>query len=110
MTTFEILKAARELISDEKRWTQGFYAVANGWPVVQFASEHLPDSADCFCAIGSLAKAGCMSVYDAESSGAYKALEAVSEIDVHEFNDTHTHEEVLALFDRAISRAEAGAA
>jgi hypothetical protein len=109
MNTVEILKAARELISDEKRWTQRAEARnASGNDVGVYSPK-----AVCFCSLGAMAKVCERELYGRE----LVAREALrNEIrDGHSsgianFNDNHTHAEVLALFDRAIDRAESGAA
>lgn len=48
----DILKKARALLSDEKKWTTGFYARDNEGNFV-YASD---DQAVCFCAIGAVKK------------------------------------------------------
>ena len=96
----EILKAARELISDPAHWTQGSEARdEKGDPVLARSK-----GARCFCAVGALISASGKAPWK-------RPLEALrSELPkpifyVSDFNDTGSHEEVLALFDRAIERA-----
>lgn len=113
MNTVEILKSARELIEDEKKWTQGGYCRVSGEIAGYAAGEPLPQGADCFCAIGSLAWVGNMTICEAEASEAFKLLTALTDEDgceVHEFNDLYSHSTVLRLFDRAIKHAERAAA
>ncbi|PDT15877.1 hypothetical protein CO670_15380 [Rhizobium sp. J15] len=109
MNTVEILKAARELISDEKRWTQTVYARDENGNSVN-ATDPM---AVCFCSRGAIDK---ITAGNRAWGGAYDVLLdlLVSEDDnclgVADFNDKHTHAEVLSLFDRAIARAESEAA
>ncbi len=102
MTPLETLKAARQLISDPAKWTQGELARdADG-------NETNPnyDSATCFCAHGAIQ----YFTKDETLSEADRLLIAVCSDEhdcyVEEFNDTHTHAEVLALFDAAIAELE----
>ena len=106
MDTVEILKKARELISDESRWTQGWYAKNNNGAWTSWIG---PDAV-CFCSIGAMAHVSKDAVFVIESSPAFAALASAMQEDhdqhenvVAEFNDMHTHAEVLAAFDRAIA-------
>ena len=96
MDTLEILKAGRELISDPARWTQGAFA-RNETGESIFADE----GAIRFCSIGAISKVcgkRCVSKFACEVLGGFN---------VALFNDTHTHAEVLAMWDRAIAAEEA---
>ena len=108
MDTVRILKEARALISDEKNWTQDSFARNSAGEKVEPANER----AVCFCAIGALAKAACLAPELDLPAENFIQDEAymLGWINVPEFNDNHTHSEVLALFDRAIARAESEAA
>ena len=95
MTTLQTLKAAREKITDPLRWTQGTWARdVQGWPV-----ERDGDAA-CWCAWGAVTSV---------KAGVGAELAACDELHKSAggsfiaFNDTHTHAEVLALFDKAIA-------
>jgi hypothetical protein len=101
MTPLEILKAARELISVPERWTQGGSARDRDGICVKSASAY----AVCWCAAGAVYKTGCN---DDASLRALRFLDAVSGSTIEPFNDSHTHAEVLAAFDRAIAAAEGG--
>jgi hypothetical protein len=105
MNTVEILKAARDLIADETKWTQGCSAKdAKGEYVSPLSVE-----AVCFCAIGAVSKVSGQPAFVADKSEPARYLwEVIGVRDqfVFEFNDTHTHPEVIALFDKAIARAE----
>lgn len=97
----QILKDARALIADEKNWTQGALARGPSGGVVSYKSS----VAVCFCSIGAIERIAKKST---------KALQVVEKFyrilpsgdGLADFNDSHTHAEVLALFDRAIARAE----
>ncbi|NTJ67561.1 hypothetical protein G6M50_06255 [Agrobacterium rhizogenes] len=110
MNTVEILKKARELLSDEKRWTKGFYAVD-----IDGYAAHVDGNEACqFCAIGAIARVSGMTGAEAEGSKSAEMLAKAAGIDrgchVPSFNDDHTHAEILDLFDCAIARAESEAA
>lgn len=101
MTTLQILKEARLLISDPERWTKGTFARnSENDPV-------LPDDkqAVCWCAVGSVGK-----VCETDSEGFGKVTNELSLIVapdfIGDFNDTHSHPEVLAMFDKAITKLE----
>ena len=95
-TTLEILREARELISVPERWTTGASArTLDGCELYSGAHE----AAVCWCAIGAIR----------HSVGKYgNIIDILGELDprLDEWNDTHTHAEVLALFDRTIARME----
>lgn len=104
-TTAQILREARELIADEENWAQGWYAYDEG-------GERLnPDKpAAKRCAAGAVCY---VEGVPPSRSTALGLLGAVIKDDenwckarVFIFNDTHSHAEVLELFDRAIELAE----
>jgi hypothetical protein len=102
MTPLETLKAARDLISDPARWTQGEYARDANRIRTQIAS----DEAVCFCAQGAIYRVGGIShVLDAEMHLNSTCRKRFGR-GVYSFNDTHTHAEVIALFDAAIAELE----
>lgn len=94
----EILVAARDKIADEKNWTQGEFARdANGDDV-----NAVSNKAVCWCAIGSL-----ISVLPEDLSfdsvSLWKLVDSASGGSSYAFNDSHTHAEVLGLFDKLIA-------
>lgn len=99
MNTTEVLKAARELISVPERWTQGKMSrMSNG----EFA---LPKSilAVCWCAEGAVEKVSSKG----DAVDAIIALQKGADgMRPFVINDTRTHAEVLAMFDRAIALSE----
>jgi hypothetical protein len=110
MNTVEILEKARELIIDESRWTREAYMrSADG----ERADEDQMDVAVCFCGVGAIAKAKGQNPMDAaesyEADLLAQAIGGREGIDFFDFNDTHTHAEVIAAFDLAIASAKAGA-
>ena len=105
MTPLETLKAARQLISDPAKWTQGKGArMFNLKPV--FARD---PAAVCWCSMGAIYKQ-CTDQDRSTSDFAFSVLDKkcwnLHGISAVNFNDTHTHAEVLALFDAAIAELE----
>jgi hypothetical protein len=97
MTTAETLKAARELIANPERWTKGWFAKkADG----SDTNSRNPD-AYCWCAYGALHRANYYEAIEPEH-----LLSRLMGGNIAAFNDTHTHPEVIAMFDKAIARAE----
>lgn len=92
MTTREILEAARARIDTPEKWTQG-KAERDGK----------------LCAIGALRMAVLGHARYASRAGTYVSarglLEGLADTDPSWFNDSHSHAEVMALFDRAIEAA-----
>jgi hypothetical protein len=85
----EVLQKARALIEKPENWTQGEFKTTDGR----------------FCSVGALNEAcpGCNDVWER----AYDPLQSVAGGgSVSAFNDTHTHAEVLAAFDKAIELAK----
>ena len=98
MTTVEILRAARELISDPARWTRGKYgATATGNHVRGDDPQAIR-----WCAYGAIEKVVGNSSWDAEMI----LSEAAHPHVVIHINDELGHAAVLDLYDRAIALAE----
>lgn len=118
MKASEVLAAARELLSDEKKWTKGYYGKdANG-----HIREALDKEAVCFCSIGALAVAAKMNTGMTEEpyedrdrdEMIFLAQAMGNDYSLHQqtittFNDkgTTTHEQILEKFDAAIALAQA---
>ena len=108
-STRDILVKARELISDKAHWIQGNYGRNNhGNPV---ARRELY-AATCFCAAGAVIRATQIlredNTLDYAPEAIYKAFfdsPSTWTDSLVVYNDQHSHEEVLALFDRTISDA-----
>jgi hypothetical protein len=98
MTTLETLKAARKKIEDPAHWIQN-----------EICDGPKPWSAESskWCAIGAITSV--MGTYT--ESPAEEILRSVmggvKPTGIGDFNDTHTHAEVLAAFDAAIAKLEA---
>jgi hypothetical protein len=103
--SLEILKGARELLSDPTRWAKGYYAyTADG----QQTSPVTPEAA-CFCVWGALDKVtGTFFGPDAFAAGMYLGNQLPEGWpSLANFNDAEetTHADLLALFDKAIESA-----
>ena len=97
MGAYEVLLQAKGLISTPRSWCQHNFAVrANGQGTSAYDAE-----AVAWCALGAISKVRDNITDDVADR--YLAMSAG--MSVSEFNDTHTHEEVLAMFDRAIELA-----
>ena len=92
MNTHEILKAARAKIERPECWTQeSLRRDACGQPCGR-------REAVCWCSMGAIYDTTLLGVAD----GAFSALKSVCGDNIADFNDTHTHAEVLEAFDKAI--------
>ena len=93
MTTLDILKAARKRIEDPERWCQGYLRGGDKWCAIGAVYEEADEAESGFAAI-------------CDVLAAHAGLDGAAEGRLAEWNDTHTHAEVLALFDRAIATEE----
>jgi hypothetical protein len=96
MTPVEILKAARGRIDTPDKWTTGAYA-----RTADNKTQNCDSGYACkWCAYGAIL------LVTEEPTGEYfeavRMLEDECDGSVVNYNDTHTHAEVLAAFDRAI--------
>jgi hypothetical protein len=98
-TTKDILIKAREIISDEKNWTQKAQARDKDGHEVSY----LRPWAVCFCSVGAVERASIGHPRRALAALDFLSGEICSNI--AEFNDTSSHAEVLAMFDKAIANA-----
>lgn len=108
--TLRLLKRTRDIIADEAHWCQHVSALdMYGYP-----TSSLADDAGQFCLMGAMRKALGYVVSPLELAPVYQAVRAVLVSDdddadtfrLSEFNDTHTHAEVLSALDAAISEYE----
>jgi hypothetical protein len=105
--TADILRKARSIIEKPENWTQGTFARDESGNAVNPRAS----AAVCYCSRGALNHVtGGDGVYDGEAYDVLLSLLSDDYLGVADFNDTNTHAEVLALFDRAIDRAESEAA
>lgn len=109
-TTSETLRAAKALIDTPEKWTQGAYARDEEGLTVFVGDE----AAVCFCSIGALARTERLhNVPDPHELGRRATIRALRPSHdpilaaglIADFNDTHSHSEVMAMWDRAIKRA-----
>ncbi len=105
MNTIELLTSARNLIADPEHWTQRAFA-RDG-----FGNSIGPtaDSACSWCSLGALTKSF-GNIWWPEShceplEQAIGQLHPDNLMSLADFNDSHTHQEVLAVFDKAIENA-----
>ena len=98
-TPKQTLIAARALIADERRWTKRAKA-RDEYGLIATPTD---ERAICFCSIGAIEKVCCRYV---EQINARQQLNSVISMSLSIYNDTHTHAEVLAMFDKAIEAAE----
>lgn len=103
MNKLELLKAARNLISEPEHWTQGVEARDKDGKVIISTS---PEAVK-WCAYGAIWK------FHEENEGVQIQAEELLRSCIPDgcpsllkLNDCHTHEEVLAVYDRAIVKAE----
>ena len=124
MTASEVLRKARALIEKPENWTQGAYARG-----IDDAGKSIKDACS-LCTVGAVYAitndlwVGGEKIFQRVLYWLGSALAGLGEpphdsaeknsqkdgehgLQVIAFNDTHTHAEVLALFDRAIAAAEA---
>lgn len=107
MNTLEILKAGRELLADPTNWCQGSLAL-NG---DKLDVEPLDERACSWCSIGAIMKVNPHEAIKPARLHLERALppewKPKSGRNVLGFNDTHSHSEVLAVWDKAIQNASA---
>lgn len=95
-----ILKEARQRISKEENWTQEVAALdGNNDSVYPTESD-----ACMWCSLGTVV--ACQKTHKiSELSFAIKELyKTIDYIGIGKYNDTHTHKEVLEMFDKTIER------
>ena len=99
----DTLRAARALISAPERWVQGVYArteaggkLHNGWET----------GAVRWCALGAIEHVTRRFVTAPIDDALLRGAGLERDADIYDYNDSHTHAEVLAMFDRAIELAE----
>jgi hypothetical protein len=102
MSAANNLRAARALIEDPKHWTQGSYGLDSSGHGV---STRRINEAVCFCSWGALVRVGIDVIGGRSAEERYLDM-GMGNRGVGNFNDTHTHAEVLAAFDKAIELAE----
>ena len=105
-TVLQLLTEGRELISDPKRWTTGEFARDEHERAV-FVYD---PKAVCWCSVGAIHKVeGPPTPSSGENTWpALRALHAATACrNIAKYNDTHSHAEVLAIWDKAIEQEKA---
>lgn len=103
MKTSEMLEKAKAVIADPSHWTQGWFAKdAAGRDTFSLRSD-----AVCWCSMGALNKAG-FGPWGETFAIAFEAalVEIGYDGGIASYNDNHTHEEVMKVWDRAIQLAK----
>jgi hypothetical protein len=102
MTTTELLIAAKDKISNPKNWTT--HAAAKD--VYDKQISVYSKEAVCWCSMGAVE-----SLVDPTMGilieKAWQRLREAAGCFISEYNDSHTHEEVMELFDKAIELGDA---
>ena len=107
METHEVLQKARDLLADRKHWAQNWFAYDKDGHFVDSVDEN----ATCWCSVGAVCKVEGRD--DCQNSKALDLLDEVLEdyfnwvSGVANYNDSHTHGQVLVVFDKAIELAKA---
>ena len=108
MKVSEVLKAGKAVIADPKNWAKEWFAYDEQARMTESCS---PDAV-CWCSTGALSKVAPKDMstrFKAENWLHHAADTADPDSPVHcmpYYNDTHTHEEVMAVWDAAIKLAE----
>lgn len=103
----ELLTRAQDVIRDPANWIQGEFAIDATGHIIAPEDE----GASCFCSLGALMHAE--PVLTDTRTEARRMLTHASrlldhpEIGIPEFNDNHTHAEVMAMWDKAKELANA---
>lgn len=99
MKISEILIEAKKKIDTPEKWTKRTLARDSKNQEVDFDSKN----AVCFCSIGALeVEFREKGIPNSTWYSCIKALNAGMGLYIADFNDTHTHEEVMGAWDRAI--------
>ena len=95
----ELLVEGKKIIADKEKWAQGYYA----YDAQGDMRDPMDGDAVCFCSIGALWKAN--GSYEGEViREAERVLSANSKkYFIVDQNDEGTHEEVMAVWDKAIA-------
>lgn len=104
MKVSERMIAAKAIITDPLKWTQGYYARDNEGEI----TEANMTEAVCFCSIGALHRVGGFNLFSATIDPAEDYLNGATDTRwIVEYNDSHAHEEVMQVWDKAIAMAVA---
>lgn len=103
MTNLEVLKAARELLSEPKRWTQHATARTTGG----IPTDPKDPNAITWDATGAIDKFCTSTLQVINVVGI--VTDAINNPSMADLNDNHHHADVLAAFDKAIATLQADA-
>lgn len=103
ISTLHVLQAARSVIEKPENWCQEFLAVNSSGEQVD---DSAPDAC-AWCAMGALWRTRVSPDKAYEVAALLRDLSGA--VSLPEFNDTHSHSEVLSLFDRAIAAEQSKA-
>lgn len=94
-----VIREARELITPREKWTQGVLARHENGNAIG----PMEDNAHCYCAVGAVARVS------GSVEAKWNTIRFLTNFSggITRFNDTHKHEEVLSLMDKAASAADA---
>ena len=99
MKTSELLIAAKAKIANPVNWLSGGYATDSEGQKAYTWSKN----ATCFCSVGAARSA--MRLLDKINTQVFELLNQAAGGCVIEFNDSHTHEQVMVVWDKAIALA-----
>jgi len=104
MKNSEILIKARQVIEKPEHWTQESYARDNAGASL---ADGYATEAVCWCSLGAIEKVTGLDNWDSYEAVSFltEAMVDVPRQSVEDFNDNHSHSDVLALFDQAITKA-----
>lgn len=113
MLTSEKLIAAKAKIDTPEKWTQGDFSLDK---YGQYTQPEGPNAV-CYCSLGALYAVGQGTINGTDAlkylayavweiQGFRQGTECVQFTTVHTYNDSHTHEEVMSVFDLAIKKAK----
>ena len=104
MKISEILIEAKKKIYTPEKWTASTLARDSKNQEVDFDSKN----AVCFCSIGALkVEFHEKNIPNSTWYSCIKALSGTMDVGAALFNDVHTHEEVMAAWDKAIAATQA---
>lgn len=108
MKVSAFMTEAKRVIEDPANWTTGWFAKDEFGTMVDSLSEN----ATCFCSLGALERYAKRELEEDLVGGvrslsreAQHRLECVMGMAVEDFNDYHTHSEVMTMWDEAIKMA-----
>lgn len=104
------LKEAKALIDSPEKWTKGKYG-RDAYGDCVSTSEWGVNPPACMCSVGAIhmvqrSKNGSILVGRAAFGDSAALLGQVAGMSIEQYNDKHSHEKVMAVWDKAIAKAE----